>query len=148
VAGRVVGFAGDLAELAGEIRRVARLLERDAAAAAVAVFRPAVYRAVGGDRRMSGVGRGGAAVEVTVRAVSDGSIVRVGGPFHLLERATRAHEIVARSGGGLVLGGGSDVRRSVSHPGTRGKGTWAGAEPAAAEAATKAMAASFDRSVK
>lgn len=58
------------------------------------------------------------------------ALVRFTGPFHLVENATRPHEITPRKGragrrgratGARVLKIGDNFRPSASHPGTRGK---------------------------
>lgn len=84
--------------------------------------------------RLKGVGRKGARVGVRYDLKNGGngllkSFFKATGPLHLLERSTKAHRITPRSrgrgrsrsaGGGLVLPDGG-VRRSVQHPGTKGK---------------------------
>lgn len=108
----------------------------------------------------------GKKVAVTVRMVGDDAIVRFTGPAHLVDRPTKAHNIFprqfqgtrgrgkraqkgasllaafglnARSGsGGIKLRDGS-VRRSVHHPGTKGKHFFELGKPIAAKSAVSEM---------
>jgi hypothetical protein len=78
-------------------------------------------------RRLSGVGKRGAKVGVRYDikgAKNPTAIVRATGPMHLIERSTKAHTIPRSRGRGRlkVLRLPGDVfRRSVQHPGTRGR---------------------------
>ena len=70
-------------------------------------------------------------VRYDVRGFNNPSaLVRVTGPFHLVDRPTKAHEIRPRgkgrrrSSGKKAVAFNGLVRASVQHPGTRGKGVW------------------------
>lgn len=75
------------------------------------------------------------------------ALVRFTGPFHLVERSTKAHEIVPRKGSKRRRGGqgkalriGDQFRSSVSHPGTRGKHIFAAGRSLAGERIPRLMA--------
>lgn len=87
-------------------------------------------RAVAPGMRLSGVGTKGAKVGVLLSVSSTGpnavAYVRAKGPLHLLENDTDPHFIdpkVRSAGEALVLVDGG-IRRSVHHPGTKGKQPW------------------------
>lgn len=90
-----------------------------------------------GSGRMSGVGKNGAPIGVgydILKASNGEAAVRVkvkGKGAHLLERDTKAHTINpkkrrggAKGGKGAVRLADGSFRRSVRHPGTRGKHPW------------------------
>jgi hypothetical protein len=82
-------------------------------------------RAVAAAGVLSGVGRAGAKVGAKVDTLKAGTVlVKVTGPYQLIERDTKAHrEPRARRAGGrrALLIPGVGYRRSVQHPGTKGK---------------------------
>jgi hypothetical protein len=77
--------------------------------------------------RLSGVGRSGAKIGAgfdLIGVANPTALVRARGPFHLIERDTKPHTISPRArrrGGKAVRLADGSVRRSVEHPGTRGK---------------------------
>jgi len=109
-------------------------------------------RAVTGDSRLSGVGRG-ARVGAKYTVLSGGdAIIQATGPLHLIERPTRAHEIEPRgrrrSRGNrrpaLYLGGSRFYAR-VHARGTRGKRPFAKGIAASAPQATRQYQAEITR---
>lgn len=80
----------------------------------------------GAPARLRNVGRNGAALGVSFRVTGGANPTAVGratGPWPIIENNTKPHIIVPkrkRAGGGLRLPDGG-IRRSVHHPGTRGK---------------------------
>jgi hypothetical protein len=135
-------LADSLTDIGRAIDKARQAMEREGGNAARDVFAPVVTGLSGGDNRV-----GTAGVGVAVRKSSDGFVVRAKGPVHLVDNPTSAHEIRARRGGVLSFGSGEVVSGVIRHPGTRGKGRWQDAEPAAVEAATAAMVAVFDGEV-
>jgi hypothetical protein len=135
-------LAKSLADVGKAIERCGDVMGRDGGKAARSVFEPAVRASVGGDSML-----GTAVVGVASVKLADGWIVRAKGPVHLADNPTRAHTITPRSGRVLMVGD-RFVTGPVQHPGTRGKGRWRAAEPAAVDAATEAMVAAFDKAVK
>ncbi len=80
--------------------------------------------------KLRGVGKRGAKVGVRYDFVNSASaLVRATGPFHLLERDTRAHRIPKTRGGRarkrVAVIPGVGVRAWANHPGTKGKHPWA-----------------------
>jgi hypothetical protein len=135
------GLADSLADVGRALGKAQEAIERAGGRAAGEVFAPVVAGLSGGDGM---VGRAG--VGVAVRKASDGYVVRARGPVHIVDNPTRAHEIRPRRGGVLSFGG-EVVSGVINHPGTRGKGRWRDAEPAAVDAATVAMVGVFDDEV-
>lgn len=90
----------------------------------------AVMANMAGVSRLSGVGRAGAKVGVRYDIRGTTSLVRATGPFHLLERDTKAHEIPKagrrrrRNARNLLVIGGEVRTGPVQHPGTKGKHPW------------------------
>lgn len=87
--------------------------------------------AVGGDMRMSGVGKKGAKVGVRYDVLgfaNPTARVYATGPLHLVERSTKPHRIPkergARARKRFVVIPGVGVRMWATHPGTRGKHPW------------------------
>lgn len=84
-----------------------------------------------GGRRLKGVGKSGANLNVRYRVFGYqnpvGTISYVG-PVHLLNNPTRPHEITPRRKKALSAGG-AWAAASVQHPGTRGKKFHEKAEP-------------------
>ncbi len=81
-------------------------------------------RAIAPSGVLSNVGRTGARVGARVEVLrnGNGAIVEAIGPYQLIERDTRAHPIPRRRRKQRVLViPGIGFRRSVSHPGTRGR---------------------------
>ena len=116
----------------GHVRRFpanVKTSEVRAVGAASLVVKTAVLANLHGTTRLSGVGRNGAKVGVRydVRgAANPTSLVRATGPFHLIERDTKAHDIPNRRGKSRVLRIGNDwVTGPIRHPGTTGKHPWA-----------------------
>ena len=121
MAAKLRGFANDLGGR----------LENEATSAAALEYTDAVrkaYRVRTGDGKMSGVGLRGAKVGARFdapKALGGNAIVRATGPAHLIESNTKAHVIATRRRRGkkaIVTPYGP--RRSVQHPGTRGRPTF------------------------
>lgn len=79
--------------------------------------------------RLSGVGQRGADLKVrTVQRAGEGdaqAVVYGTGPWHLIERNTRAHLIPSKPGRGrYAVIPGVGVRAWAHHPGTRGRHPW------------------------
>lgn len=101
------------------------------ALAAKTLFLTEQRRAAPGGR-LRGVGRSGSRIGVRfdIRgAVNPTALIRATGAAHLIERSTKAHEIMPRRRQGMTLpptGDDKGVRRGrVHHPGTQGKHPWA-----------------------
>lgn len=111
-------------------------LKRGISAAALHTKRSieAEMSAAGVGKRLSGVGTRGARIGVRydVRGTDNPvALVRATGPFHLVERSTRAHSITpkkrarrAQRKRALAIPG-VGPRASAQHPGTRGKHAFA-----------------------
>lgn len=117
-----------LASLRSLPTRLSTAHERAVGRSAFAAKR-AIQRQSGYASRLSGVGRSGARLNIRYDLKGHGlnttALVRATGPFHLLERPTKAHTIAPRRG---RRGGGKRAvvtpygpRASVQHPGTSGK---------------------------
>lgn len=115
-----------LDRMSSELQRARSAAVRSAGLAVVGSVRQEIQRA-SGDGRLSGVGRSGARVGARMdQRGEDTAVVKATGPVQLIERDTKPHVIGpkakrGRSGrGGIRLRDGS-VRRTVQHPGTKGK---------------------------
>lgn len=121
------------AAVSSRLRKVAVEVDRaskPAVAKASLVLKKSVEREivkVAPSKRLKGVGKRGAKVGVRydIKGTRNPtSIVRATGPLHLIERPTKAHRIPRQRARGrqkvLALPGGI-FRRSVQHPGTRGR---------------------------
>lgn len=125
-----MGKSPNAAGLAAKCAAAAKAIEKarkEAAKAAALSLRSDIERsrnaAVGGDGRMSRVGRSGAKLGVTVRTVGDGDQrLKATGPWPLIEGDTPPHKIAVRKKRGIAFGG--IVRASAQHPGTKGKQPW------------------------
>lgn len=117
--------------------------------------------AIGADRRMSGVGKRGARVNVRYDVkgtVNPTALLRMTGPAHLIERNTSPHTITARArtttmsgrrrrgASALSLGNGR-FAASVKHPGTKGKQPFERGVNAAAPSAQKILANAVTKSL-
>lgn len=77
--------------------------------------------------RLSGVGKRGAKVGVrfNVRGRTNPTVlIGATGPFHLIERDTRAHTITPKRKRRAIVIPGVGPRAYAKHPGTRGKHPW------------------------
>lgn len=115
--GRVVE---QMTRLSREISTAGVRATNAAAAEAKRIHLQEIRRAVGGDMRMSGVGRRGARVNVRYMAARSESnpvaVISAVGPLHLLERPIKAHPIRPRGRKKALLTP-AGPRRSVMHPG-------------------------------
>jgi hypothetical protein len=125
-------------------------------AAALVITREVRQRtraATGGDMRLSGVGLRGARVgaRYDVRGVENPvALVRATGPYHLLERDTRAHGIAPRKRRrtrALRFRDGT-FAASVQHPGTRGRHTFEKSVDAKRDEAARAFEQKIVQSVE
>lgn len=120
-------------ELAVKLATYERLVEvanKDGVAKAALFVTTAIRtqtKAVVPSMRLSGVGRSGAKIGAgfdMIGVTNPTALVRARGPFHLIERDTKPHTIGPRRrrrGGKAIRMEGGAVRRSVEHPGTKGK---------------------------
>jgi hypothetical protein len=75
------------------------------------------------------------------------ALVRIFGPFHLVDRPTKSHEIGPRKkgrrrSGKKAVSFNGIARATVQHPGTKGKGTFPDAKKKASVAVPRIMAKS------
>jgi hypothetical protein len=116
-------FAGQCRTFSGELAKA----QKAAAGKAAQGLQDKVNantRAIAASGALSGVGKGGARVGVKVESLKAGSaIVKATGPYQLIERDTAAHRVprAARGKKRVLLIPGIGYRRSVHHPGTKGK---------------------------
>lgn len=102
--------------------------------------------------RLSGVGKRGAKIGARYDFVGPNTaIVRATGPFHLLERDTKAHRIPkvrgTRARKRVVVIPGVGVRAWANHPGSKGKHPWAKGVAAAIPIQEKAQALALHQSL-
>jgi hypothetical protein len=101
--------------------------------------------------KLRGVGKKGAKVGVRYDLVGKHALVRATGPFHLIERDTKAHRTPKVRGGRakkrLVVIPGVGVRAFANVKGTKGKHPWAKGVAAAGPAAHRAGAAAMAQTI-
>jgi hypothetical protein len=130
----------DISHLGSDLRRRVEKIERAIDTGARDIIRQAAQEAkdaqldtlrrdAGGDLRLSGVGRRGAAIgaRYDLRGMGRESTaeVKATGPVPLIANPSKAHAIPKKGRRRKVLAiPGIGVRASVQHPGTRGKDTW------------------------
>ena len=129
-----MGTSRNPAELAGKFGRLIGDLERgdltrEAVEAAAVEYKQAgllaYRRATGGDLKLSGVGRSGARLGVRYSeptgTTNVATVVRVTGPAHLIDHATKPHRIPRERGRRarrrVVVIPGVGVRAYANHPG-------------------------------
>jgi hypothetical protein len=107
-----MGTSSTVEEFAAKIEAYAAALPKAGAAALVAAakaYEEGIDRrlvgATGGDRRLSGVGPGGAELRTTTTVGPTEAAIRLTGPWVFVERDTRRHDIRARGAGGRRRGG-------------------------------------------
>lgn len=114
--------------------------------------------------KLRGVGRKGAKIGVRYDLAGKTALVRATGPFHLIERDTKAHRLgrgtrSATSGLPLVDASGQDIQSVVTipgvgfrawanHPGTQGKHPWVKGVVAAMPIQQKAQAIALHQALK
>jgi hypothetical protein len=130
-------FAGQCAAFSGEMVKAEKVGVRKVALGLTTVVR-ARTNAVASGGRLSGVGRRGAKIGAKYEILGNGTaIVKATGPYQLIERDTAGHGEPrgSRRKKRVLSIPGVGFRRSVHHPGTRGKHTF---ERAVAEWAPEA----------
>lgn len=126
-----MGTSKDVAALSAKCAAAAKAIEKarkEAVKKAAQSLRADVEqsrnKAVGGDGRMSGVGKKGAKLGVQLKAVGPvDQRLKASGPWPLIENNTPAHAIKPKKRKAIVIGGGI-VRANAKHPGTKGKQPW------------------------
>lgn len=144
-------FLEKTAKMGGELRR----LERNMVLVAAQTVKTSVQTQLGAagvqNGKLRGVGKRGAKVGVRYDVLGDKALVRATGPFHLLERDTKAHQIPkvrgARARKRVVVIPGVGVRAWANHPGTKGKHPWAKGVAAAIPVQHKAQGLALRQSV-
>lgn len=144
---RARSFAADLPSLERRTVNAAALMFKNTATAEL-------RKAVGGDLRMSGVGKRGAKVGARYDQGLSAStaLVRLTGPVHLVETNMPAHRIPRTRRRGprrrvLVIPG-VGVRAWANHPGTTGKRPWAKTLNQAAPKVPKVLAAETSKALR
>ncbi len=137
-----------LAGFAGKLQAVQRAAVEAAALEVTRSIRSEVGHAVGGDMRMSGVGRRGAKVGAFYNLLghkNPTAMILARGPLHLVERDTKPHRIPKqrdrRARTRRVNIPGVGWRMSANHPGTRGKHPFERGAEKGVPRATRAFAA-------
>lgn len=135
-------FLHKTTKMGGELQR---LEQRTVLIAAMAVKKSvqAQLAAAGVQNgKLRGVGKRGAKVGVRYDMAGKKALVRATGPFQLIERDTKAHQIPrargARARKRYAVIPGVGVRAYANHPGTKGKHPWAKGVVAAIPVAEKA----------
>ena len=118
------------------VTRANRVGVEKACLAGKQVMLPALIAAAGGDRKISGVGKSGANVNVRYRVMgymNPVGIIQYTGPVHLLNNPTSPHEIWARTYQKTAKGNARKGAKALTpkgnpwfspyadHPGTKGK---------------------------
>jgi hypothetical protein len=120
----------DLTDRAVKLDRAVKRGARDITLAGAKVAKDAQLDVMrpdsGGDLRLSGVGRRGAAIGARYDLRGDTADIKATGPLPLIANPIKAHRIPkARGRRRKVLAiPGIGVRASAMHPGTKGKDTW------------------------
>ena len=121
---------------------------------AVKVHRKIIKRDVGGDSRLSGVGKRGAKVGARFDIKGRDRVeLKATGPLHLVNGPTSPHRIprerkTKRAKKRYAVIPGVGVRAYARHPGTRAKRTWTRAVPKALSAATDEIREEYWRWIK
>jgi len=126
---------------------------KDGAFAATKIHRKIIKDDVGGESRMSGVGKRGQKVGARFDISGDKAAISATGPLHLIERRTKPHRIprqrkTSRAKKRYAVIPGVGVRAYAKHPGTRAQHTWTRAAPKAQKAATDAIREEYWRWIK
>jgi hypothetical protein len=136
-------FAADITKMATITQRRQKLIVNEGAfLAKTIIIEEAASKGVTPASRIAG-GRWG--VRYDVRGTNNPTaLVKVYGPFHLVDRRTKPHEIGPRkkgrrSSGKKAVAFNSLVRSVVQHPGTKGKGIFPAAKAKAHVAVPKIM---------
>lgn len=123
-----MGTSRNATELGLKLRKAGGAIDgaaKDGVRKAALLVKTSVVSEMGGVKSLRGVGRKGARIGVRFDVKGTGNptaLVRATGPFHLLERDTKPHEITPKRKQALKIGRG--FASSVWHPGTRGKHPW------------------------
>lgn len=123
-----MGTSRSATELATKLRHAGGAIDgaaKDGVRKSALFVKQSVISEMHGVSRLRGVGKKGAKIGVRfdVKGTQNPTaLVRATGPFHLLERDTRAHDITPRKKKAINIGG--NIRASAHHPGTKGKGPW------------------------
>jgi hypothetical protein len=123
----VAQFAGKIAKAADAVKAAPKVAVKAAALSMKGDIEKSRNSAVGGDGRMSRVGKKGAKLGVGFKLADGGETasMRATGPWPLIESDIPKHKIVPKKKGsrrGIAFRG--VVRASASHPGTKGKKPW------------------------
>lgn len=121
-------FVAKTAKMGNELRRLERNMVLVAAQAVKTSVQAQMASAGVQNGKLRGVGKRGAKIGVRYDALGDKALVRATGPFHLIERDTKAHPIPKKRGARarkrVVVIPGVGVRAWANHPGTHGKHPW------------------------
>lgn len=120
-------FASRIAKMGQAVKDAPKVAVKAAALSMKGDIEKARNAAVGGDGRMSRVGKKGAKLGVNFKIHGDGMEARMKatGPWPLIESNIPAHRIGPKKKGGrrgIAFRG--VVRASAQHPGTKGKKPW------------------------
>jgi hypothetical protein len=129
MADTLLTFLEKTAKMEGELRN----FERNMVLVTAQAVKTSVQTQMGGagvqNGKLRGVGKKGAKIGVRYDLVGETALVRATGPFHLIERDTKAHREPkvrgSRARKRLLVIPGVGVRASANHPGTKGKHPWA-----------------------
>jgi len=143
MADSITMFLAKTSKMEGELRNLERNTVKVAALAVKTSVTAQMAAAGVKDGKLRGIGKKGARVGVRYDITGKTALVRATGPFHLIERDTRAHRIPkqrgARARKRVVVIPGVGVRAYADHPGTKGKHPWAKGVAAAIPVQEKAQ---------
>ena len=155
-------FVAKTSKMEGELRHLERNMVLVAAQTVKTSVQTQMAAAGVQNGKLRGVGKKGAKIGVRYEFLGNKALVRATGPFHLIERPTKAHRIDQKqsvSGLPLVDASGQDVRRRyvvipgvgvrawANHPGTQGKHPWAKGVAAAVPIQRKAQGVALQQSL-
>lgn len=144
-------FVEKTAKMGGELRRLERNMVLVAAQTVKTSVQSQMAAAGVQNGKLRGVGKRGAKIGVRYDTIGDKALVRATGPFHLLERDTKAHTIPktrgARARKRVVVIPGVGVRAYANHPGSKGKHPWEKGVVAAIPIQRKAQAIALQQSL-
>jgi hypothetical protein len=161
-----------MGRLGGAIKKGQTETLYKASAKAKTIQQQHMRSAIGGDMRMSNVGKRGARISIRYKVGKKGELpwasISVRGPAQMIERDTRAHMIYPRGTkgarnrnrvkagpiavkhkrGNMIMPPVSDFRKSAFHPGTKGKHPFARGQKAAQPAVLRNLRTNTFRIIK